>query len=139
VAVETISFTLRTWHREGKRVPAAAFLDKLVIAPGDPARREKGPGDPRVELLSLAAEDLAEAEEPSEAFAAALLQGLQRAARWLAKQPPDLFRGLREAGFVTDVFIGAWINSDQMDLDLPPEFLRACGKLGLTISLITND
>jgi hypothetical protein len=42
-------------------------------------------------------------------------------------------------GYTTDVFIGAWIDSDQIDLNLPPEFSRECGRLGLPVSLITND
>jgi hypothetical protein len=63
----------------------------------------------------------------------AVISGLA-CAGFLAQVP-----GLREAGFVTDVFGGAWIDSDQIDLDLPPEFLSECGRHGLTISLITND
>jgi hypothetical protein len=139
MALETIRVSLRAWHPEGKRVPTADFLDKLFFAPGDMAKKAKGPGVPRVELLSLAAEEFSAAAEPSEAFAAAVREGLVRAATWLGRQPPAVFRGLRKAGIVTDVFIGAWIDGDQIDLDLPPPFLTACGKHGLTVSLITND
>jgi hypothetical protein len=139
MAVETITVSLRAWHPEGKRVPRAAFMQKLVIARGDPVKKDTGPGDPCVDLVSLAAEDFAKEEEPSEAFAAALGQGLNDAAKWLAKQSPAVFEALREAGFDTDIFIGAWIDLDQMDLDLPPEFLLQCGRLGLLVSIITND
>jgi hypothetical protein len=139
MAVETISVSLRASHPEGKRVPAAMFMQKLVIARGDPAKKAKGPGDPCIDLVLLAAEDFANEEEPSEAFAGALEQGLNEAARWLAKQSPPVFQALREAGFVTDVFIGAWIDLDQMDLNLPPNFLAQCGRHGLNISIITND
>ena len=38
-----------------------------------------------------------------------------------------------------DVFIGGWMNCDQFDLTLPPEFLLACGRLGLPIDIYTND
>jgi hypothetical protein len=139
MALETITVTLRAWHPEGKRISPSAFLDKLIFAPGDTAKQGKGPGVPRVELLSLTAGDFSLAEEPSEAFAGALRDGFILAAKWLRKQSSAVFRELRKAGLVTDVFIGAWIDMDQIDLDLPPEFLKACGKHGLKVSLITND
>ena len=139
MAVENISVSLRAWHRTGKRVPATAFIEKLVIKPTDPVKKAKGPGVPRVDLLSLAIADYSDEDEPNEAFVAALKDSFLKVAKWLAKQSPDVFVDLRDADFVTDVFIGAWIDSDQIDLDLPPEFLTECGRHGLTISLITND
>ncbi len=139
MSVDNISVSLRAWHQTGKRVPATAFIEKLTIKPSDPVKKAKGPGVPRVELLSLAVADYSGAGEPTEAFVAALKEALLKAAKWLAKQSPEVFQALRGAGFVTDVFIGAWIDSDQLDLDLPPEFLAECGRHGLTISLITND
>jgi len=90
-------------------------------------------------LVSLACKDFSTQEEPVEAFVKALTIGMKSAAKWLSKQSVSVFKDLRQSGFVTDVFIGAWIDVDQMDLDLPPEFLRACGKHGLTVSIITND
>ncbi len=50
-----------------------------------------------------------------------------------------MFEELRASGSVTDVFVGGWVTQDQFDLELPPEFLRACGKLVLTVSVCTND
>ncbi len=66
-------------------------------------------------------------------------QGLVRAADWLARQPPSLFKEFRTAGRGTDLLIEGWIDQDQFDLDLPVEFLRACGVLGLSVSICTND
>ena len=43
-----------------------------------------------------------------------------------------------DTGVVTDVFIGAWIDGEQIDLDLPPGFLDVCGRHGLTLSRIAN-
>jgi hypothetical protein len=143
--VEWLTFCLRVWDPRGRKIAAAEFLDRLLIAPGDPATVEDGPGVPRVRLLSVAQEDFthvditADAGARSEAFAAAVHDRLVRAAEWLARQPPAVFAELRAAGRVTDVFVGGWIEQDQFDLDLPPEFLRACGALGLTVSVCTND
>jgi hypothetical protein len=141
--VEWLEFSLRAWDWRD-HIPPAEFLDRLSIAPGDPAVAD-GPGVPRVRLLSVFRDDFAnvdvtaDAGARSEAFDAAVREGLVRAAEWLAHQPPAVFEDLRKAGHKTDVFIGGWIDQDQFDLNLPPEFLRACGTLGLTISICTND
>jgi hypothetical protein len=143
--VEWLHFTLRAWDRRGDSNVPTQLLDRLMIAPGDPAIVEFGPGVPRVRLLSVSMDDFAdvdttkEAGAQSEAFAAAIRDGLIRAAEWLARQPVDVFQDLRAAGCITDIFIGGWMTKDQFDLDLPPEFLGACGALGLTVSFCTND
>jgi hypothetical protein len=143
--VEWLEFSLRAWDRGGDEIAPAEFLDQLLIAPGDSATVAEGPGCPRVRLLSVALKDFDhvditdDAGARCEAFAAAVRQGLIRAAGWLACQPPGLFEELRTTGRVTDIFVGGWIDQDQFDLDLPAEFLRACGVLGLSVSICTND
>lgn len=143
--VEWLQFTLRAWDRRGHRILPAEFLDRLSIVPGDPAEVEDGPGALRVRLLAVAQDDFdhvdtsADAGARSEAFAAAVHDGLVRAAGWLARQPAWVFEELRAAGRVTDVSVSGWVEQDQFELDLPPEFLRACGALGLTVSVCTND
>jgi hypothetical protein len=143
--VEWLQFTLRAWDRGGTAVRAAEFLDRLIVDSDDTVRIEDGPGVPRVRLLSLSIDDFAnvdtseDAGAKSEAFAGALREGLVSAAAWLTRQRATVFKELRAAGRVTDVFVGGWITQDQLDLDLPPEFLQACGALGLTLSVCTND
>ena len=143
--VEWLRFTLRAWDRDGEAIAPAEFLDRLSIEPGDPAVVQDGPGVARVGLLSVSMEDFAQVDTSqdagarSEAFAAAVQEGLMDAAKWLARQPAIVFEELRAAGHGADVFVGGWIDQDQFDLNLPPEFLRACGALGLTLSICTND
>ena len=139
MSIDNISISIRAWDMGGDHGPAAAVFDTLPISPADGVRRADTPGVPRIELIELAIEDFTEQDEPWESFAAALREGLANAARWMAKQSLDVFASLRAKGFGTDVFIGAWIDSDQIDLNLPPEFLGECARLGLPISLITND
>src|SRR5262245_40115054 len=127
--VEWLSFSLRAWDRRGGSVPAD-FIDRLVVAPGDPVAVE---GGAQVRLLTVAMDEFAhgdtsaDAGAQTEAFAEAVRDGLLRAAGWLAGQPAWVFEELRARGCVTDVFVGGCIDGDQFDLDLPPEFLRACG------------
>jgi hypothetical protein len=143
--VEWFQFTLRAWHQSGDRNIAAKLLDGVTISPGDPAIVEGGPGVARVRLLSVSMADFAEVDTTedagaqSEAFVAAIREGLIRAGEWMSRQPVQLFEELRAAGCVTDVFVGGWMTDDQFDLDLPPQILRACGALGLTVSVCTND
>jgi hypothetical protein len=145
MGVESLEFVLRAWGRRGQVVRPPEFLDRLSIAPGDQVVAEEGPGVPRVRLLAVAMKDFAKVDTTvdagarDEAFAAAVHDGLVRAAAWLARQPPGLFEELRAAGRIADMFIGGWMDQDQFDLDLPPEFPRACGALGLTVSICTND
>jgi hypothetical protein len=95
--------------------------------------------------LSVDQEDFAQVDTTADAgaksvaFATAVQAGLVRAAKWLAQQPPAVFEQLRADGRVTDLFVGGWIEQDQFELDLPPEILQACGTLGLTVSICTND
>jgi hypothetical protein len=143
--VDWLEFCLRAWCPAGGKVAPAEFLERLRIAPGDPVAVDAGPGCPRVRLLFVAREHFdhidvtADAGARSEAFAAAVHDGLLRAAAWLSRQPPAVFADLRAAGRATDVFVGGWIEQDQFDLDLPPEFLRACAALGLALRVCTND
>ena len=144
--VEWFEFTMRAWDRRGQKIGPAEFIDRLSIAPGDPVVvTESRPGVRRVHLLRVSTEDFphvdtsTDAGARSEAFAAAIRDGLVLAAAWLTRQPPAIFEELRAAGRITDVFVGGWVTQDQFDLDLPPEFLRACGALGLTVSICTND
>jgi hypothetical protein len=139
MAVENISASMRAWHRTGKRPPAAKFVNRILISPTDLVRIAEGPGVPRFQLLSLAINSFSDQAEATEAFAAALKESQIVAANWLAKQESEIFQDLRDAGFITDVCIRAWIDCDQLDLDLPPEFLSECARLGLTISIVTND
>ncbi len=143
--IEWLQFTLRAWDRSGDSNIAARLLDGVRIAAGDPASLEDGPGVPRVRLLSVSREDFADVDTTddagaqSEAFAAAIREGLLRVAEWLNRQPADLFEDLRAAGCITDIFVGGWMTDDQFGLVLPPEFLRASGARGLTVTICTND
>jgi hypothetical protein len=139
--VEWLSVTLRAWDRTKRAVARSEFIDRLSIRPGDPATEPKKDvgGVTRLELLLVELKAFEDEEEPTEAFVAAVGDGLLRAAGWLGRQPVEVFEKVRAAGGGGDLFVGGWIERDQFDLDLPPELLRACGTLGLPISICTND
>lgn len=72
-------------------------------------------------------------------FHSALETGLENAANWLTEVGAEPFNSLREKGFNISVHVGAWIDQDQFDLDLPSSFLLASGRAGLRINVVTND
>jgi len=143
--VEWLQVSLRAWDPSARPIPRAEFLDRLVLGPDGPVSVPTPPDNPRVRLLAISRDDFAhvdtsaDAGARSEAFVAAVTDGLTRAAAWLTLQPVDVFESLRAGGRRTEVFVGAWVTQDQFDLDVPPAFLRACGVLGLTLSICTND
>ena len=143
--VQTIKVLLRAWSRRGDKVQPDEFLRRLSITPDDAVKIEAGGGVPRVILASVSQDDVAhvdvaeDAGARSEAFDALVRDRLTSAAAWLLRQPPVVFEDLRRAGRVTDVHVAGWIDDDQFTLDLPADFLRACGTLGLTLSICTND
>lgn len=133
MATESINVTFRALGPE-EDIDDPEFLDTSAALP------EVSTGKSIfVQLVSLSIGDYLEADEPCEAFSADLQDQLLEAARWLQNQPPPLFDALRERGLEADIFVGAWINGDQLDLDLPPEFIFECGKRGLPLSIVTND
>src|SRR5215211_2292573 len=103
MSVEYVSISLRAWHPSGDHVPGSAFIEKLAVEPSDAVKKATGPGIPRIELVSLAMSDYSREDTPNEAFAAALNDALLKAAKWLAKQSPEVFAALRHAGVVTEV------------------------------------
>lgn len=138
LGVHNLSLTLQVWRYVGDPPLPGEFLNRLVVDPEDSVHKEENP-NPRVDLMSIEISELAETEEPNEAFAAELEGRLMNIAHWLEKQPVDVFSSLRENGFFTNLLFTGWIDCDQLDLDLPPALLLACGRLGLKISVITND
>lgn len=76
-----------------------------------------------------------------EEFAATFADQLRNAARWFTKQSTEGFHELRMAGYIMDLAIDIWarVGQEPIQLDLPPEFLFECGRLGLKVALTTNN
>jgi hypothetical protein len=138
LGVHNLSLTLQVWRYVGGPPLPDEFLNRLVLDPEDSVRKQRSP-NPRVDLMSIEIGEFGETDEPTEAFVTELESRLTKIAHWLEKQRVEVFQSLREKGFFTNLLFTGWIDCDQIDLDLPPAFLVACGKLGLKISIITND
>jgi len=148
MAVEYFRFTLRVWSRQsngGKESITKFLREKLKIAPGDSVSIVKRRDFLDICLLNVSMEEFAHVDTTEDggaqsmAFESAIREGIVGATKWLENQSSEIFAELRGMDYITDVFIGGWLTDDQFDLDLPAEFLKICGTLGLSISICTND
>jgi hypothetical protein len=90
-------------------------------------------------LFSVRADDLKHAAEPTEEFAQRVREGFARATSTLKLCEREGLDQWRARGNRADVFIGGWLANEQIDLDIPADFLSECGRLGLSLTLSTND
>ena len=124
-------------------IPHRSIVERLEAVAGDAVvdvREKEAAGlTAGVWFVREKAADYASAEDPQEALSRAVGAHLVNAAAWLDSRSTRVFDEMRGEGLTLDVFVAAWISSDQIDLSLPPEFLLACGRLGLEVSLCTND
>lgn len=90
-------------------------------------------------LLNININDFQSFPEPYEGFTLRLKEEFLKSAEWLNTQNPISFDQIRKLGFKTDIVIEGWLMNEQFDLEIPLEFISACAKLGLTITIITND
>lgn len=93
----------------------------------------------RIELFTVDRRELSSFKEPSEEFATRTQQGFIRAARWMSTLGRQGLDGWRSEGRKADIFVGGWMANEQLDLLFPAEFLQQCGRLGLPVSICTND
>jgi hypothetical protein len=93
----------------------------------------------RILLFSVDMRELGDFQEPTEEFAARVAAGFAQAATWLRECQTNSLDHWKRLGKKADVFVGGWLVNEQFDLELPPEFLKECGRLGLPISICTND
>jgi len=92
-----------------------------------------------LELFSVDMNELQTFPEPTEVFSERTRQGFERAAEWLHRCATAGLDEWKMEGMKTDVFIGGWLLNEQFDLEIPANFLLECGRLGMAITICTND
>ena len=91
------------------------------------------------QLFAVNMDDVKDAEEPTEAFAERVQEGFDSAALLLVRCKIQGLAEWRARGKEADVFVGGWLANEQFDLKIPAPFLVQCARLGLSISICTND
>ena len=93
----------------------------------------------RVEFRPVALSDFSTADEPTEAYAAAVQERLLSVAAFLDRQELSAFEKFRAAGMHVYIYIGLYMEDDQMELKLPAAFISSCARLSLGLEIISND
>jgi hypothetical protein len=118
-------------------VDDSVFLDALAITPEDRIEATDGPRFVQFPIIRLS--QCQGAAEPSEEFDARTRQVLLLAAEFLNRREPKVLERIRTAGMRVRIFVDLRMDQDQFEFDLPAEFVRACGRHGLGIFVMSND
>ena len=93
----------------------------------------------RVQFRPVLLSDFGEADEPTEAYAAAVQERLLSVAAFLDRQEVSVFEKFRASGLHVYIYVGLFMEDDQMQLNLPAVFTPACARLSLGLEIISND
>jgi hypothetical protein len=148
MSVGSVLIGLQASRRDGRGVTSGEFLTPLNIQPGEvEATRADGGAWASgmvyfavVRLSAFAgAGDSTDPGAPVEAFFAQVVEAFRATGRFLDRRPPEVTASLRAAGLSLRLFVDVRMDQDQMELELPPELLAACGRHALSVYIISND
>lgn len=148
MSVGSVSIGLQASRKDGRGVTPEEFLAPLDIRPGqvEATRADSGKwSSGMVDFAVIRHSDFdhvgksADAGAQSEAFSAAIGEAFRATAQFLDERSPSVTTAMRTAGLSLQLFIEVRMDQDQMELELPPELLTACGRHGLRVYLISND
>jgi hypothetical protein len=74
-----------------------------------------------------------------EAFFAAIVEAFRKTGQFLDRRSPEITAAMRASGHSLRIFVDIRMDVDQMELELPPELLAACGRHSLGVYIISND
>ena len=137
--IERIEMSLAAHFPRGRALTDADFLQHLQVGAREIDRTSAPGRTNRVVLLKAAFRDFEGPIDAPDHFAAYVERGFADAATWLAEQPVAVFESFTARGLELNVFIDMWIDGNQMNLELPPAFLRECGLRGVRLHAYTNE
>jgi hypothetical protein len=148
MSVGSVLIGLQASRKDGRGVMTAEFLAPLRIQAGEVEATRADGGAWASAMVYLAVvrysafadvDTSADAGAQSEAFFAGVVEGFRAAGRFLDRRRPEVTAGMRAAGLSVRQFVDVRMDQDQMELELPPEFLAACGRHNLGVYVISND
>lgn len=148
MSVGSVLIGLQASRTDGDNISTAAFLTPFVIKPGEVESTTADAGEEAGGMIYFAVvrhsdfahvDKSADAGAQSEAFFAGIGNAFRTTARFLDQRSPAITDSVRGVGIELRMFISIRMDQDQMELDLPSEFLAACGRYGLGVFVISND
>jgi hypothetical protein len=148
MAVGSVLIGLQASRRDGRGVTSGEFLAPLNIQPGEIEGTCADGGAWSSAMVTFAivrfsdfthVDTTTDAGAQAEAFFAGIVEAFRAVSRFLDRRTPQVTVGLRMTGLSLRLFVEIRMNQDQMELQLPPELLAACGRHGLGAYIISND
>jgi hypothetical protein len=140
MGIHWMKASVRVWDPKGHSVPDSDFLGKLTDLDSVTRRASRREWQSAlVTLLTVERKSYADTAEGEQSFVSAIAKGFRVGGDWLLKQSTELFSALRDSEYKADLFIEAWIDSDQLSVELPVSIIEACSQHRLPITLYTND
>jgi hypothetical protein len=142
MSVGSVLIALQASFKNGRGVTKADLLDPLNIQPGEVKAAHANGGAWQSGMIYFAVvrlSDFAGADEPAEVHYMQVIEALRAAARFLDRRSTEAIAQLRAKGLSLRLFVDIRMDQDQMELELPPELLTACGRHALEIYVISND
>lgn len=148
MSVGSVLIGLQASRGDGRGVTTAEFFAPLAIRPGEveSTRADCGAWASGIVYFAVVrnsdfdhVDKTADAGAQSEAFFAGVVEAFRAVGRFLDDRSPEVIATMRAAALSLRIFVEVRMDQDQMELELPPELLAACGQHGLGVYIISND
>ena len=148
MSVGSVLIGLQASRKDGTGVTSEEFLAPLDIRSGEVEATRADGGEWSSGMVYFAVvrhsdfdhvDKSADAGAQTEAFFTAIGNAFQATARFLDQRPPGVTTAMRGTGLSLRLFVDVRMDQDQMELELPPELLAACGRHTLGVYVISND
>lgn len=148
MSVGSVLIGLQASRADGRGVSSAGFLVPLAIEHDEveATRAEGGAWAAGMVFFAVVryrdfahVDTSADAGAQSIAFEDGVANAFRAAGRFLDRRAPSITTKMRTIGLKLRLFVDVRMNHDQMELELPPELIAACGRHGLGIYVISND
>lgn len=143
MSILSVNLVLSASRSDGGQVTGESFLAPLGLS-SDHSRgwqcvADRSPGmSGLVIFLERSINDIT-GPEPYETLTLELETTFRDIAGWLTSLSPSVISGVNEEGIELSFIIEAWIDQDQIDIELPPCLMLALGSNGIPFYLISNE
>lgn len=148
MSIHSVSIGLQASRADARGVSSAEFLVPLAVEHDEVEATHADGGAWAAGMVFFAVvtygefahvDRSADAGAQSITFEEGVANAFRAAGRFLDRRAPAITTGMRATGLKLRLFVDVRMDQDQMELELPPELLGACGRHGIGIYVISND
>lgn len=142
MAIQNINISLRAL-KTGTALSAADFISQLNILESDKIIEMSEGGiagqSAYVDFLNSQISDYLNYEEPDVEIQNEIQQTLNYIADWIKQRPIEIWQNFAESQLKVEIFIDVYIDQNQFEIELTPDFLLICSQNKIGLGIITND